>query len=80
MENYNHPLVEEKWQFFLKKNNIFRTKINKSKKKFYCLEMFPYPSGSGLHCGHWYNYALADSYCRYLNYIGVDKVYVYLSE
>ena len=40
--------------------------------KFYVTVMFPYPSGSGLHCGHWYNYALADSYCRYLNYIGVD--------
>ena len=34
--------------------------------------MFPYPSGSGLHCGHWYNYALIDSYCRYKRYIGED--------
>lgn len=40
--------------------------------KFYVTVMFPYPSGSGLHCGHWYNYALADSYCRYLNYIGTE--------
>lgn len=34
--------------------------------------MFPYPSGSGLHCGHWYNYAIMDSYCRYKRFIGVD--------
>ena len=34
--------------------------------------MFPYPSGNGLHCGHWYNYAIMDSYCRYLRYIGND--------
>jgi len=34
--------------------------------------MFPYPSGSGLHCGHWYNYAVIDSYCRYLKFIGYD--------
>ena len=32
--------------------------------------MFPYPSGSGLHCGHWYNYAIMDSYCRYQRFIG----------
>ena len=34
--------------------------------------MFPYPSGSGLHCGHWYNYAITDSYCRYLKYMGQE--------
>jgi leucyl-tRNA synthetase len=34
--------------------------------------MFPYPSGSGLHCGHWYNYAIIDSYCRYQRFIGND--------
>ena len=36
----------------------------------YVTVMFPYPSGSGLHCGHWYNYAIIDSYCNYLRYIG----------
>lgn len=38
----------------------------------YICVMFPYPSGNGLHCGHWYNYAIMDSYCRYLRYIGND--------
>lgn len=38
----------------------------------YVTVMFPYPSGSGLHCGHWYNYAITDSYCRYLRYKGIE--------
>lgn len=38
----------------------------------YIVVMFPYPSGSGLHCGHWYNYAIIDSYCRYQRFIGND--------
>ena len=40
-----------------------------NEEKFICV-MFPYPSGSGLHCGHWYNYAIVDSYCRYQKFIG----------
>lgn len=38
----------------------------------YITVMFPYPSGTGLHCGHWYNYAIMDSYCRYRRYLGVE--------
>ena len=41
-------------------------------KDKFVVVMFPYPSGSGLHCGHWYNYAIIDSYCRYLRYIGYN--------
>ena len=44
---------------------------NKEMKDYkYIATFFPYPSGSGLHCGHWYNYAIMDSYCRYLRYKG----------
>ena len=45
MERYNFKKVEKKWQKFWEENKSFKCKVDKSKKKFYCLEMFPYPSG-----------------------------------
>lgn len=52
-----------------KDSNSIITAISPNEKKYVCV-MFPYPSGSGLHIGHVYNYAITDSYCRYLKYIG----------
>ena len=73
MESYNHSLIENKWQFFFKKNKTFCTK-KKTNKKFYCLEMFPYPSGN-IHMGHVRNYTLGDVVANFKRLNGYDVLH-----
>ena len=61
---YNHKKIETKWQKFWQKNEVYKTQDNKEKPKYYILDMFPYPSGAGLHVGHPKGYIATDIIAR----------------
>ena len=65
MAKYNPQEIETKWQAYWDAHETFKTGEDKSKPKYYCLDMFPYPSGAGLHVGHPEGYTATDIICRY---------------
>lgn len=70
MGNFDFKAIESKWQKYWDDNKIYRTTNDPGKKKLYCLDFFPYPSGSGLSVGHCRNYVPTDVYYRYFRMVG----------
>ena len=72
---YDHLTIEAKWQNKWSENNTFKAEIDHDKEKLYVLDMFPYPSGSGLHVGHPLGYTATDIYCRYKRLQGFNVLH-----
>ncbi|MEM3405467.1 MAG: leucine--tRNA ligase [Candidatus Pacearchaeota archaeon] len=75
IKEINFSAIEKKWQKKWEEKKIFQVKEDNKKKKFYVLEMFPYPSGSGLHMGHAFNYIIGDIYARFKRMLGYNVLY-----
>ncbi len=75
MKEYNHLVVEKKWQNKWEENKTFKTNVYSDKKPFYALDMFPYPSGAGLHVGHPEGYTATDIISRYKRMQGFEVLH-----
>jgi leucyl-tRNA synthetase len=73
--DYNFSAIEKKWQQYWKVKNTYKVEIDKSRPKFYVLDMFPYPSGAGLHVGHPLGYIASDIYSRYKRLLGYNVLH-----
>ncbi|TXT53530.1 MAG: Leucine--tRNA ligase, partial [Promethearchaeota archaeon] len=73
-KEYNHRVIEAKWQTRWQEDNIFEVVMDQEKPKYYVLEMYPYPSGS-LHMGHLRNYSIGDSFARFKRMQGYNVLY-----
>jgi len=72
---YDHQQIEKKWQKYWEENQTYKTSDATSKPKFYVLDMFPYPSGAGLHVGHPLGYIASDIYARYKRHQGYNVLH-----
>src|SRR3954464_9588742 len=75
MKEYDFAAIEKKWQQYWKENNIYKVSEDNSRPKHYVLDMFPYPSGAGLHVGHPLGYIASDIYARYKRQRGYNVLH-----
>ncbi len=73
--DYKHKEIEERWQRYWKENETYKCELRPDRKKFYVLDMFPYPSGAGLHVGHPLGYIASDIYSRFKRQQGFNVLH-----